>query len=649
MTHTLLHKLLVNSRSVVLTLVAVVVALAGTNPTLLAQGLNRTSYTNSDFGASPDSYFPANNPGYSQEFRGFDDRYDHLGRTFPRTRDPVPANLWDDPWSNDLQNYDLPSRSRSFPANDRSRNFGPTQDYDTRYAPPARRPTGVEDLPLPPRNDWNQPNRTLPMQPTLPAQPARPAASTEPTLQEKVTQRYADPKVIRLAQQMTQASGEALYVEVSQYIDQRHIQPTSYTQRVQNGLAHLQMAVQTTGFQQALGIRPDAQTVRTLQQNLSNLSAQTRANDMNQAIGVMRQAGQMTSQALRVNTGVVALEFVYGAMDTLDKFSMFVAPEKSGETSVGLQSNMVGIGVEIESHPQGLKILKALAGGPAAAATLTRGDIITAVDGKSVAGLTLNQAVDLIAGPNGSPVQLQLRRDNMIGDVTIVRRPFEVKSVAEVRMEAGNVGYIKLDQFTQTSTKEMDDALWQLHNQGMRSLILDLRGNPGGLLTTAIEVSNRFLPSGTIVSTRGRTTSDNSQETATRTNTWKVPLVVLVDQNSASASEIFAAAVQENQRGVIVGTQSYGKGTVQTLFPMKSVASALRLTTAKFYSPNGREMAGTGVTPDVLVNTMNSDRAGNDSGLQAALRAAADPRVIDMATKSAKLDGKSVKVIRVEI
>lgn len=648
MTASIIHNLFVRSRLVVMTLVASVMSLAALSPAAIAQGLPRTSYNNSDFGAAPDSYFPANNSGFSQDFRGFDDRYDHLGRTLPRTRDPVPTNLWDDPWSNNLRNYDLPNRSNSFPANDRGRNFGPTQDYDTRYAP-TRRPVGVEDLPLPPRNDWNQPNRTFPTQPTLPVQPTRPAVSTEPTLREKVEQRYADPKVIRLAQQMTQSSGEALYVEVSQYIDQRHIQPTSYTQRVQNGLAHLQMAVQSTGFQQALGIRPDAQTVRTLQQNLSNLSAQTRANDMNQAIGVMRQAGQMTSQALRVNTGVVALEFVYGAMDTLDKFSMFVAPEKSGETSVGLQSNMVGIGVEIESHPQGLKILKALAGGPAATATLTRGDIITAVDGKSVAGLTLNQAVDLIAGPNGSPVQLQLRRDNMIGDVTIVRRPFEVKSVAEVRMESGNVGYIKLDQFTQTSTKEMDDALWQLHNQGMRSLILDLRGNPGGLLTTAIEVSNRFLPSGTIVSTKGRTTNDNSQETATRTNTWKVPLVVLVDQNSASASEIFAAAVQENQRGVIVGTQSYGKGTVQTLFPMKSVASALRLTTAKFYSPNGREMAGTGVTPDVLVNTMNSDRAGNDSGLQAALRAATDPRVIDMATKSAKLDGQSVKVIRVEI
>ena len=169
----------------------------------------------------------------------------------------------------------------------------------------------------------------------------------------------------------------------------------------------------------------------------------------------------------------------------------------------------------------------------------------------------------------------------------------------------------------------MDAALYKLNDQGMQSLILDLRGNPGGLLTTAIELSDRFLPSGTIVSTRGRTQADNSQETATYAHTWKVPLVVLVDHDSASAAEIFAAAIQENRRGVIVGETSYGKGTVQTLFPLESVSGALRLTTAKFYSPDGREMAGVGVTPDVKVT--GTGRAGQRTRCRAAESGAVGP------------------------
>lgn len=636
------------SFNVVASLMAVLTAAILFAPLASAQGVTRTGYFQDDFGPSPDSYFQ--NGGFGPVYnvnddfgRGFDNRSFDLNRSNIRTRDPVLPNRFDDlrgparmPQRNDRQRGGFGNQFDDFPGQSPNQ---PT-NWDSRYAP-VNRPFDVQDLPAPPRNDWNTPVR--------PQQPVRPVTSSEPTLREKVEQRYADPRVVRMLQQMNQQNGEALYMEVSQYIDQRHIQPTSYQQRVQNGLEHLQMAVQTANFQQALGIRPDTQTVRTLQQNLSSLAHQGQAQNASQAVQVMRQAGQMTSQALRVNTGAVALEFVYGALDTLDKFSMFIAPEKGGQTSMGLSSSMVGIGVEIEAHPQGLMILKALAGGPAAAATLQRGDIITAVDGKSVAGISLNQAVDLIAGANGTPVQLQLRRDNMIGDVTIVRRSFEVKSVSEVRMEAANVGYIKLDQFTQASTKELDEALWSLHNQGMRSLILDLRGNPGGLLTTAIEVSNRFLPSGTIVSTKGRNANDNSLETASHNNTWKTPLVVLIDHNSASASEILAAAIQENGRGVIVGEQSYGKGTVQTLFPMRSVSSSLRLTTAKFYAPSGREMAEVGVTPDIHVTSMSTDRPGSDTGLQAALRAATDPRVIDMATKSAKLDSQSVKVIRVEI
>ncbi|MEM1063811.1 MAG: S41 family peptidase, partial [Planctomycetota bacterium] len=263
-----------------------------------------------------------------------------------------------------------------------------------------------------------------------------------------------------------------------------------------------------------------------------------------------------------------------------------------------------GIGVEIKPDDAGVIVVRTLAGGPARNGGLERGDVITAIDGKTLAGRGLDYAVELISGPIGSSLRVTAAKaDGRRGTVTLTRNRVELKSVSEAKIldKASGVAYLKLDSFATTSEEEIDEALWSLWNQGMKSLVFDVRGNPGGLLTGAIGISNRFLPDGTIVSTKGRTREDNTSESAVRGRTWKIPMVVLVDGGSASASEIFAAAIQENGRGLVVGETSYGKGTVQTHFPLQSVAGNLKITTAKFYSPNGREMAGAGVTPDVHV------------------------------------------------
>ncbi|MBW3543484.1 MAG: S41 family peptidase, partial [Planctomycetes bacterium] len=256
-------------------------------------------------------------------------------------------------------------------------------------------------------------------------------------------------------------------------------------------------------------------------------------------------------------------------------------------------------------------------------------------DGRNLRGNSLEYAVDLIAGPVGEGLTLRVLRDGRSHLVTLARARVPIYSVSDVRLlgAADRVGYIKLDKFSASSVEEMDRALWQLHQQNMQSLIVDVRGNPGGLLTTAITLSDKFVPAGEIVSTRGRTAGDNSSQSATWANTWKVPLVVLVDGDSASASEIFAAAIQENGRGVVVGERSYGKGTVQTHFPLRSVAGNLRLTTAKFYSPRGRAMAGSGVEPDVAA----ADRDNNlktDEALDVALNVAKTPQVRELAETS---------------
>lgn len=525
---------------------------------------------------------------------------------------PPPGSAWDLEVDADR----LPSRDRPLRALDRSL-------HRTRGRDPA------EDVP------------------SLQIVPATQSSADEPSLEQKITRRYQDARVLRVLSELDGPTGEAFYREVSQLIDSRHIEPTSYGQRTNDGFEHLQVAVANPAFQQATGIRPSPAQLRVVQSRLASLQAEFRVRHQSEAIGVIRQVGRMTQQTIGLNPGAVYFEFVYASLDSLDKFTMLLPPEKSGQVKLGLEETLVGIGVEIEPNPAGLRILKAFPGGPAAEATLKKGDLITAVDGQSIAGLELSQAVERISGRAGTPVRLKLRRDNLMADVTLVRRQIEVRSISEVRMleASAHVGYIKLDQFAESSTKELDAALWKLHNAGMESLVLDLRGNPGGYLTTAIEISDRFLPSGTIVSTRGRNREDNSHESAMRPNTWKVPLVVLIDHDSASASEILAAAIQENGRGMIVGETSYGKGTVQTLLPLSSVTAGLRLTTAKFYSPDGRVMAGVGVAPDVKVRTGTKD--DDAAMLQAALEAAQDPDLQLMADNAGKSNRTSLRTFQV--
>ena len=166
--------------------------------------------------------------------------------------------------------------------------------------------------------------------------------------------------------------------------------------------------------------------------------------------------------------------------------------------------------------------------------------------------------------------------------------------------------------FQKTTSRDLDAALWKLHREGMRSLIIDLCGNPGGLLTSSVEVADKFVNDGIIVSTRGRNALEDFNYTAHKAGTWHVPLVVLIDENSASASEIFAGAIRDHRRGVLVGRRSYGKGSVQGIFPLGLAGSGVRLTTAKFYSPNGHPISHVGVQPDIQVRVAAKPAPGQE-------------------------------------
>lgn len=527
------------------------------------------------------------------------------------------------------------SSSRRFQLNRRSRDPDRLQRHRDVLPSTYESPSRYE---LPPRYDLPSHYDNNPTLPQYDRQPTAPVEETESEkIQSRLTSRYSNPVVVRFVNSLTAERGLALYSETARLIDSRHLEPTAYQERVRRGALNLMYAVENPAFVQAVRLSASPQSISAYRNSLGQLVQSRTVNNSNDALNVLRSAMDLSSQSLRIPPAAVAMEFVSGATETLDKYSAFVPEENQRQPSADLDDHVVGIGVEIKLDDRGVLILKTLRGGPAAQAGLKADDLIVSANGQSLAGKSLDFIVDQIGGAEGTSLTLGVVRDGgRETQVRLVRRRVTIYSVSEVQMLGGDskVGYIKLDKFAQSSDEEMDQALWSLHQQGMQSLVIDLRGNPGGLLTTAISLSNKFLPSGSIVSTRGRNPSDNTSESATYERTWSVPLVVVIDENSASASEIFAAAIQENDRGVIVGRKSYGKGSVQTHFPLQSVSGNLKLTTARFYSPTGRVMAGSGVTPDmpVSVGGVALERyTASDTDIRQALRVASSPELKDLA------------------
>jgi carboxyl-terminal processing protease len=461
------------------------------------------------------------------------------------------------------------------------------------------------------------------------------------TINDQITARYTNPVNVRAVRAMTADQAVQLYAEVSQKIDERHLEPSPYDLRVRRALRNLTIALDNDTFVGALGISNDSFRTDSFRDSLGRMVDSMRVTSYPDARKVMTTVMQQAQAVPGLTASIVGFEFANASLDTLDKFSGIEPSEPemargaagdSGVRSASLEEEIVGIGVEVKLHAEGLLVVKALRGGPAAEAGIESGDVIIAINQTSLDGMPMAGSVDLMKGSAGSTMRMRIYRAGKgERDFTLTRRKVRVWTVNDTRLLNGtDVGYLSLSRFSQNSTAELDQALAELYKQGMKSLIIDLRGNPGGLLTTCVEVSDRFLTCGTIVSTKGRLSSDNMLEQATFERTWNQPLVVLVDGDSASASEIFAAAVQENERGVIVGTKSYGKGTVQTHFPLSAIGGNLRLTTAKFYSPNGRPMAGEGVTPDVLVDDADGIENG-DEVLEAAIEIAGSRQLQEMA------------------
>jgi carboxyl-terminal processing protease len=311
-----------------------------------------------------------------------------------------------------------------------------------------------------------------------------------------------------------------------------------------------------------------------------------------------------TSERFGISPQAVVLEYACAAGASLDDYSSFLTGSQLDEIMSQIEGNFVGLGIELKPETESLLIVNVIHGGPAERSGLKPGDRIIEVDGRTMRDVSTDTAADMLRGEEGTSVRLVVMdpQENQ-RRLVVPRQVVEVPSVERVSIQDPHfgIGYLKLSSFQKTTSRDVEAALWQLHREGMRSLIVDVRGNPGGLLTAAVEVADKFITEGTIVSTRGRGTGEDFDYKAHLVGTWRVPLTVLIDADSASASEIFAAAIRDSQRGTIVGQRSFGKGSVQGIFPLSVGHAGLRLTTAKFFSPNGSAISGQGVQPHVTV------------------------------------------------
>lgn len=305
-----------------------------------------------------------------------------------------------------------------------------------------------------------------------------------------------------------------------------------------------------------------------------------------------------------------------GIVSTLgDKHSVYMAGDEFQNFQEQMKSSYAGIGVYIGSTDEGVLIGGVIDDSPASEAALKRGDIIMAIDGTPTTGMKLEDVSQKIRGPVNTDVVLTIREDGVDKEVTLTRRQIHMKTVMGQMVEGTNIGYIRIGVFSEDTGKEFTKEYQSLREQGMEKMILDLRNNPGGLVDQAVEVAGNFVPQGsTVVSF---TSSDGNTQTYTASGTGDtVPMAVLINENSASASEIVAGAVQDLALGKIIGVRSYGKGTVQGVYGI-SADDAVKLTVAKYHTANGREIDGVGIEPDMLVQLQPNDTV--DYQLQKAM------------------------------
>ncbi|MDA7459922.1 S41 family peptidase [Candidatus Pelagibacter ubique] len=300
---------------------------------------------------------------------------------------------------------------------------------------------------------------------------------------------------------------------------------------------------------------------------------------------------------------------INGLLQSLDPYSAYMTPESFEGMQTETSGEFGGLGIEVGMEAGVVKVISPIDNTPASKAGLKAGDYIVKINNTQVQGKTLMQAVDLMRGPVGSSIEITVRRRGVKKALifNITREVIQVQSVKSELLD-NNIGYIRLTSFNENSSEQIKDKINKLNkNKDLKGYILDLRNNPGGLLSQAIKISDFFLENGEIVSTRSRQASENRKWFAKKGDlTNGKTLIILINYGSASASEIVAGALKDHKRAIILGENSYGKGSVQSIIPLKN-RGAIRLTIAKYYLPSGKSISEVGVTPDIEVAEGSDD------------------------------------------
>jgi len=311
---------------------------------------------------------------------------------------------------------------------------------------------------------------------------------------------------------------------------------------------------------------------------------------------------------------------IRGMLSGLDPHSSYLDAEGYKDLQVGTSGEFGGLGIEVGMEDGFVKVIAPIDDTPADRAGIKAGDIIIRLDTKPVKGLTLYQAVNIMRGKVGTPIMLTIVREGTEKplEIKVVRDTIKVKSVKQKSLGDG-FGYVRISQFQSHTGDSLTEALDKLRKENkadLKGLVLDLRNNPGGVLNAAVEVSDAFLDNGLIVYTQGRVPDSELRFNATPKELLKgAPLVVLVNGGSASASEIVAGALQDHKRAVIIGTRTFGKGSVQTILPLQN-NTALKLTTARYYTPSGRSIQAEGIQPDIVLEPIKVTSADDQSALR---------------------------------
>ena len=328
-----------------------------------------------------------------------------------------------------------------------------------------------------------------------------------------------------------------------------------------------------------------------------------------------------------VNESKMMDSAINGVLQSLDPYSAYMSPELFKEMQTDTRGEFGGLGIEIGMESGLVKVIAPIDDTPAARAGIKAGDYIVKIGDNQVQGKSLMEAVKLMRGPIGTSVELTIRRKNVKKSLkfTITRKIIEIKSVnSEILGKSKNLGYIRLKSFNENSDKQFLNIIKKFEkDEKIDGYILDLRNNPGGLLTQAINITDFFLNDGEIVSTKGRKISETRRFFAKKGDAIDgKPIIVLINNGSASASEIFAGALKDHKRAIILGESSYGKGSVQSIIPLRN-GGGIRLTISKYYLPSGDSISEVGVTPDIIVEETEGDfkiNSKNDNQLNYALK-----------------------------